>query len=68
MDSHITERYDEAAVNCLTGSYSFLAGIAGRPVAEQTVFERGRLPVPGGSGRVGIPEYIFPSRRPAHSA
>ncbi|MFJ3600913.1 hypothetical protein ACIPRU_31030 [Streptomyces sp. NPDC090126] len=61
MNSHITERYDEAAVNCLTGSYSVLAGITGRPVAEQTVFERGDgYLFQAGLDESGYPEYIFP--------
>jgi hypothetical protein len=61
MDSHIVEWYDETAVNCLTGSYSVLAGIAGRPVAEQTVFERGDgYLFQAGLDESGYPEYIFP--------
>ncbi|MGW2489084.1 hypothetical protein ACWCV9_17985 [Streptomyces sp. NPDC001606] len=61
MDSHIVERYDEAAVNCLTGSYSILATIAGRPVPEQTVFERGDgYLFQAGLDESGYPEYIFP--------
>jgi hypothetical protein len=40
-NSHIVERYAQTAVNCLTGSYSVLAGIAGRPLEEQAAFERG---------------------------
>ncbi|WP_369389840.1 hypothetical protein AB5J72_21035 [Streptomyces sp. CG1] len=61
MDSHIIEQYDETAVNCLTGSYSVLAGIAGRPVAEQTVFERGDgYLFQAGLDESGYPEYIFP--------
>ncbi|MCX5062019.1 hypothetical protein OOK12_34275 [Streptomyces sp. NBC_00452] len=61
MDSHIVERYDDTAVNCLTGSYSVLAGIAGRPVEEQTVFERGDgYLFQAGLDESGYPEYIFP--------
>ncbi|MFG2475820.1 hypothetical protein [Streptomyces fagopyri] len=61
MDSHIVERYDETAVNCLTGSYSVLADIAGRPVEEQTVFERGDgYLFQAGLDESGYPEYIFP--------
>ncbi|MGW2224875.1 hypothetical protein [Streptomyces formicae] len=61
MDSHIVERYDDTAVNCLTGSYSILAGIAGRPVEEQAVFERGDgYLFQAGLDESGYPEYIFP--------
>lgn len=61
MNSHIVERYDETAVNCLTGSYSVLAGIAGRPVGEQAVFERGDgYLFQAGLDESGYPEYIFP--------
>ncbi|MDF3299064.1 hypothetical protein [Streptomyces tropicalis] len=61
MDSHIVTRYDGTAVNCLTGSYSVLAGIAGRPVEEQTVFERGDgYLFQAGLDESGYPEYIFP--------
>ncbi|MDG9720485.1 hypothetical protein [Streptomyces sp. DH24] len=61
MDSHIIERFDETAVNCLTGSYSVLAGIAGRPVEEQAVFERGDgYLFQAGLDESGYPEYIFP--------
>lgn len=61
MNSHIVKRYDETAVNCLTGSYSVLAGIAGRSVAEQTIFERGDAYLfQAGLDESGYPEYIFP--------
>lgn len=61
MDSHIIERYDETAVNCLTGSYSVLADIVGRPVGEQAVFERGDgYLFQAGLDESGYPEYIFP--------
>ena len=61
MNSHIVERYPETAVNCLTGSYSVLAGIAGRPVEEQAVFERGDgYLFQAGLDESGYPEYIFP--------
>ncbi|MFJ2773529.1 hypothetical protein [Streptomyces sp. NPDC087300] len=61
MESHIVERYDDTAVNCLTGSYSVLAGIAGRPVEEQAVFERGDgYLFQAGLDESGYPEYIFP--------
>ncbi|MEV6960721.1 hypothetical protein AB0M97_16295 [Streptomyces sp. NPDC051207] len=61
MDSHIVEQYDETAVNCLTGSYSVLAGIVGRPVEEQAVFERGDgYLFQAGLDESGYPEYIFP--------
>jgi hypothetical protein len=61
MNSHIIERYEQTAVNCLTGSYSVLAGIAGRQVEEQAVFERGDgYLFQAGLDESGYPEYIFP--------
>ncbi|MFI6107788.1 hypothetical protein [Streptomyces sp. NPDC051310] len=60
-DSHIVERYDGTAVNCLTGSYSVLSGMVGRPVEEQVVFERGDgFLFQAGLDESGYPEYIFP--------
>lgn len=59
--SVITERFSNAAVNCLTGSYSRLAAIRGHPVPEQVVFERGDgFLFQAGLDESGYPEYIFP--------
>ncbi|MCX4578670.1 hypothetical protein OHB41_36905 [Streptomyces sp. NBC_01571] len=61
MNSHILERFEQTAVNCLTGSYSVLAGIAGRTVEERAVFERGDgYLFQAGLDESGYPEYIFP--------
>ncbi|MEU0148238.1 hypothetical protein ABZ119_20100 [Streptomyces sp. NPDC006288] len=61
MNSHIIERYEQTAVNCLTGSYSVLAAVAGRAVEEQAVFERGDgYLFQAGLDESGYPEYIFP--------
>ncbi|PCG84409.1 hypothetical protein CIB93_19425 [Streptomyces sp. WZ.A104] len=59
--SRILERYDTTAVNCLTGGYSALATVLGRPVAEQAIFERGNgYLFQAGLDEGGYPEYIFP--------
>ncbi|TQF02410.1 hypothetical protein E6W39_09185 [Kitasatospora acidiphila] len=61
LESEILERYDDVAVNCLTGCYSALAGMLGRPVPEQAVFERGGgYLFQAGLDEAGYPEYIFP--------
>lgn len=61
MNSYIVERHDETAVNCLTGSYAALAGMLGRPLMEQAVFERGDgYLFQAGLDESGYPEYIFP--------
>ncbi|WP_103503894.1 MULTISPECIES: hypothetical protein [unclassified Streptomyces] len=59
--SEVVEQYEETAVNCLTGGYAALTGVLGRPVAEQTVFERGDgYLFQAGLDEAGYPEYIFP--------
>lgn len=61
VKSHVLERYDETAVNCLTGSYARLSVMRGRPVEEKTVFERGSgYLFQAGLDEAGYPEYIFP--------
>ena len=61
MNSHVIERYKETAVNCLTGSYATLAGIIGRSIEEQVIFERGDgYLFQAGLDESGYPEYIFP--------
>ncbi|OPG03937.1 hypothetical protein B1R27_27040 [Streptomyces sp. GKU 895] len=61
MKSHVVERFDDTAVNCLTGSYARLARKRGRPVDEQSVFEHGNgYLFQAGLDEAGYPEYVFP--------
>ncbi len=61
MDSHIIEQHSEFAVNCFTGSFRHLAGLKGRDILEQTLFERGDAYLfQAGLDESGYPEYIFP--------
>ncbi|MFB7241705.1 hypothetical protein ACFCYX_04425 [Streptomyces populi] len=61
MNSHIIEQYPEFAVNCFTGSFSALAGMKGRGITEQSLFEQGDAYLfQAGLDESGYPEYIFP--------
>lgn len=61
MTSRILSRYDDAALNCFTGSFVALAERRGTRLTEQMLFEHGDCFLfQAGRDESGLPEYIFP--------